>query len=889
MPSEDNAAKSAQSVSILPLWQRLSLKTKAIVLAIAIGTIPVLVSEAIEFWHETDLLKDRIVREQEAKAILLADGLSRFASERLGDLDTIANLPILNNAKVAAETSLQSKQETFNQFLKTHSVYDSVVFADLTGKPIVAAGIPAGDNYRDTEFFRETLKTKALVITPPRRSTVTGVYSIFLAAPVVETTTGKIVGVVRTRIPATKVEEPLENNPYLREYEHLFVDRRGTIFAATKKEYVGKAASELFPAYASLAKQNVVATRPTTELYGNKILASYAPLPQLVNNPNLNWGVVMAQDANILQGEQQQLLLIYLGLMALSAIFVGAIAAWLANRLTRPILKAASAVQKIGQGELDTRLSVKGEDELAVLGTNINRLANQIQTLLRRKEDETERILLVKDIALNMGQSLNIGDIFKAAVEGIRQALRTDRVTIYQFNDKWAGKIVAESTAPNCPSAMDAKLDASWFAQGYLDRYQQGQVVSTPNIYNAGLTEEQLKQLEPFAVKASLTAPILVERQLMGLLVAHHCSEPRSWQQAEIDLFLQLATQVGLAWERSQEQHQQKELLQFQLLELLDDLEGVARGNLVLQADMNLGDTDAIAKFFQVITESLREAMERLGRSTVQIHTAISEDERAIKQISNELLKQSEKTELTLKTIEPIALSFPTVIACTQQATNATQTALATAESEKKMVNRKSENISSLLITIDEIAQKLQLLSGCSQQLSSSITLFNQITQQTKVIAINAKLNAERLGEEGSSFAEIATQTDNLAVRSQESLQTLEQIANNLHRETIEVLKVVDLSNTWLVEENDLVEDSRRNLAQKLSVLSQLDQLVQSISTSTRAQAQMSQTVTTFMQELINTCQQMSAQSRQVSLSLHQTKDVVQQLESSTTTFNVSQ
>jgi hypothetical protein len=213
MPSEDNAATNAQSVSILPLWQRLSLKTKAIILAIALGIIPVLASEAVEFWHETSLLHDKIVREQEAKTILLADGLSRFASERFGDLKTIANLPILNNAKVAAETSRQAKQDTFNQFLKTHGAYDSVVFADLTGKPIVAAGIPAGDNYRDTEFFTETLKTKAPVITPPRRSTVTGVYSIFLAAPVIETTTGKIVGVVRTRIPATKVEEPLENNP----------------------------------------------------------------------------------------------------------------------------------------------------------------------------------------------------------------------------------------------------------------------------------------------------------------------------------------------------------------------------------------------------------------------------------------------------------------------------------------------------------------------------------------------------------------------------------------------------------------------------------------------------------------------------------------------------
>jgi methyl-accepting chemotaxis protein PixJ len=48
-----------------------------------------------------------------------------------------------------------------------------------------------------------------------------------------------------------------------------------------------------------------------------------------------------------------------------TAVLVSAIAALIANRATRPILDAAGAVDKIGQGELDTRLEVQGEDELA--------------------------------------------------------------------------------------------------------------------------------------------------------------------------------------------------------------------------------------------------------------------------------------------------------------------------------------------------------------------------------------------------------------------------------------------------------------------------------------------------------------------------------------------
>jgi methyl-accepting chemotaxis protein len=71
------------------------------------------------------------------------------------------------------------------------------------------------------------------------------------------------------------------------------------------------------------------------------------------------------------------------------------IAVFLANRATRPILDAAKAVDKIGQGELDTRVEVKGEDELAVLGANINEMASQLQLFTKEQvsvADEQRRL-----------------------------------------------------------------------------------------------------------------------------------------------------------------------------------------------------------------------------------------------------------------------------------------------------------------------------------------------------------------------------------------------------------------------------------------------------------------------------------------------------------------
>jgi len=57
-----------------------------------------------------------------------------------------------------------------------------------------------------------------------------------------------------------------------------------------------------------------------------------------------------------------------------------------------------------------------------------------------------------------------------------------------------------------------------------------------------------------------LSGTNLARGRVMGLLVANHCSSPRQWQQLEIDLLKQLATQVAIAIQQSTLEQAQTEL-----------------------------------------------------------------------------------------------------------------------------------------------------------------------------------------------------------------------------------------------------------------------------------------------------------------------------------------
>ncbi|MCA3254995.1 MAG: PAS domain-containing sensor histidine kinase [Alphaproteobacteria bacterium] len=72
------------------------------------------------------------------------------------------------------------------------------------------------------------------------------------------------------------------------------------------------------------------------------------------------------------------LMLVVVSLLILAAAIWFAL--WLANRLVAPIGRLASAAQRVGQGDLTARVSVRGNpDELATLARTFNRMTSQIQ------------------------------------------------------------------------------------------------------------------------------------------------------------------------------------------------------------------------------------------------------------------------------------------------------------------------------------------------------------------------------------------------------------------------------------------------------------------------------------------------------------------------------
>lgn len=189
-------------------------------------------------------------------------------------------------------------------------------------------------------------------------------------------------------------------------------------------------------------------------------------------------------------------------------------------------------------------------------------IANAIErsALVKTIQQTQERLRLVSEIALKIRQSLTLEDILKVTVTEIRKLLECDRVLVYQFQPALKGKIIAESTIPSQQSLIDNQTNDSCLQEYASQAPRQVKKQAIANIYEAGLTECHLRLLESCQVKANLVVPILLQREeclngscfatdnsLWGLLIAHQCDRFREWQETELQILDELATQIAIA------------------------------------------------------------------------------------------------------------------------------------------------------------------------------------------------------------------------------------------------------------------------------------------------------------------------------------------------------
>ncbi|BAY64490.1 GAF sensor signal transduction histidine kinase [Calothrix brevissima NIES-22] len=225
-------------------------------------------------------------------------------------------------------------------------------------------------------------------------------------------------------------------------------------------------------------------------------------------------------------------------------------------------------------------------------------------------QESAEREKALSMAIQRMRQTLDIDTIFAATTSELRQVIGCDRVVVYRFNPDWSGEFVAESVAEGWIALNQVQMQNPEIQENVIQDNQcifnndslksnnvnqnnflvqdtylqttQGGIYSqgvnyrvVEDVYSANFNSCYIELLEKLQAKSYVIVPIYAHRKLWGLLAVYQNSVPRHWQETEINIIVQISSQLGIALEHVEllEQTKQQSILLEQEIQVRLDAE----------------------------------------------------------------------------------------------------------------------------------------------------------------------------------------------------------------------------------------------------------------------------------------------------------------------------
>ncbi len=251
------------------------------------------------------------------------------------------------------------------------------------------------------------------------------------------------------------------------------------------------------------------------------------------------------------------------------------------------------------------------------------------------------------------------------------------------------------------------------------------------------------------------------------------------------------------------------------LKELSQGITVLKDGNLNIRFNESRKDEiGVIQRALNKLTESLNNILLNVQSSSEKISSISSEIASSNEDFSRRILGDSSKIEQISATTQELTASFDLTA----------ENANGSIEIANKTIQTTKENESN----IEKTVQSVEKLSNISTKIGEIMNFINKVAFQTNLLAVNASVEAARVGKEGSGFAVVAAEIRSLSKKiSEYSLEIGKLLASNQI-----IVNEVSISTQNAKESFKLMEEYINEFVEKsngisLSVMEQSDAIRQ--------------------------------------------------------------
>ncbi|WP_166263844.1 methyl-accepting chemotaxis protein [Marinobacter caseinilyticus] len=323
---------------------------------------------------------------------------------------------------------------------------------------------------------------------------------------------------------------------------------------------------------------------------------------------------------------------------------------------------------------------------------------------------------------------------------------------------------------------------------------------------------------------------------------------------------------------------------------LRDAMADIASGDADLTQRLNDNSGDefgALAKSFNsfvsnihTVVRDVQAGASELGGNVVALRKTASSSRRSVE-------GQQSEIDMIATAINEMSAAAGEIAQNAQQTADAANTAdkesrdsLTTVAASRDAVQRLSTEITSAAGVIDKLGTDVT-------SITTVLEVIKGIAEQTNLLALNAAIEAARAGEAGRGFAVVADEVRNLARRTQDSTEEINNMITRLQKGANDAVEVMQASTAVSNISMEKAQDAMEALNRIASAITSISEMTTQIATASEEQTSVTEELNASITRIADQGQEAAAAASENDVYSSQIETVGQSLSQNVERFKV--
>ena len=333
----------------------------------------------------------------------------------------------------------------------------------------------------------------------------------------------------------------------------------------------------------------------------------------------------------------------------------------------------------------------------------------------------------------------------------------------------------------------------------------------------------------------------------------------------------------------------ERDQIQREIMRLLNEVDGVAKGDLTGELEITEGMIGAIADSFNYMIGELRRLIYRVQDVSLQVTSSVGEAQVAAETLARGSQEQAMQINQTSSALDEMASSIQKVSDDASTTATVAEQSVDSARKGATAVEDTVKGMTRIQEQVQETAQRIKQLGERSREIEEIVELIEDIADRTGVLALNASIQASTAGEAGQGFAVVANEVEQLSRRSTEATKKIANLVKAIQNGTNEAIGAMEETAREVSDGSRLANQAGQMLGEIGSGSKHLAGLIQAISLAAKQQAQGSSALAQSMSRIAQITQKATDDVGHSAQTVKGIAHLVDELRSSVVSFKLPQ